>query len=128
MLDVGQLIELFLAFDGVGVVRVELVDGVFALDAHVLGQLVSAGYVDVQTLGYLVGESVENADGPVDRGQAQPAHFGQLHVVVVVVTTTAAAGHIDIDRHRRGRGQQQSVVVSASGRVAMSVVVSGRRQ
>lgn len=127
MLDVGQLIELFLAFDGVGVVRVELVDGVFALDAHVLGQLVGAGYVDVQTLGYLVGQFVENADGPVDRGQAQPAHFGQLHVVVV--TTTAAAGHIDIDRHRRGRGQQQSVVVVlASGRDVMWVVVSGRRQ
>jgi len=126
VLDVGQLIELFLAFDGVGVVRVELVDGVFALDAHVLGQLVSAGYVDVQTLGYLVGQFVENADGPVDRGQTQPAHFGQLHVVVV--TTTAAAGHIDIDRHRRGRGQQQSVVVLASGRDVMSVVVSGRRQ
>lgn len=129
MLDVGQLIELFLAFDGVGVVRVELVDGVFALNAHVLGQLVSAGYVDVQTLGYLVGQFVENAEGPVDRGQAQPAHFGQLHVVVVTTTAAAAAaGHIDIDRHRRGRGQQQSVVVSASGRVVMSVVVSGRRQ
>jgi len=47
VLDVSQLIELFLALDRVGVVRVELVDGVFALDAHVLGQLVSAGYVDM---------------------------------------------------------------------------------
>jgi len=133
VLDVCQLIELFLALDRVGVVRVELVDGVFALDAHVFGQLVGPGYVDLQALGYLVGQFVENADGPLDRGQAQPAHFGQLHVDVVGVNTAAAtaaaAGHIDIDRHRRGRGQQQIfvvVVVVARGRDAV-VVVGGRQ-
>jgi len=78
-------------------------------------------------LGYLVGQFVENADGPVNRSQAQPAHFGQLHVAVVTTAAVAAAGHIDIDRHRDGRGQQQSVVV-ANGRDVMLVVVSGRRQ
>jgi len=95
----------------------------------VLGQLVSAGYVDLKALGYLVGQLVEHADGPVDRGQAQPADFGQLHVVVVVTST--ATGHIDIDHHLRGRGQQQSgvVVFAAHGRdVIVVVVVSGRRQ
>jgi len=131
VLDVRQLIELFLAQDRVGVVSVELVDGVFALDAHVFGQLVGPGYVDLQALGYLVGQFVENADGPLDRGQAQPAHFGELHVDVVGVNAAAAAaaGHIDIDRHRRGRGQQQIfavVAVVARGRDAV-VVVGGRQ-
>jgi len=129
VLDVRQLIELFLALDCVGVVRVELVDGVFALDAHVFGQLVGPGYVDLQALGYLVGEFVKNADGPVDRGQAQPAHFGQLHVDFVGVNTAAAAvGHIDIDRHRRGRGQQQIAVVVVVARGRDAVVVVGGRQ
>lgn len=130
VLDVRQLIELFLALDRVGVVRVELVDGVFALDAHVFGQLVGPGYVDLQALGYLVGQFVENVDGPLDRGQAQPAHFGQLHVDVVGVNTaaaTAAAGHIDIDRHRRGRGQQQIVVVVVAPGRDVVVVVGGRQ-
>lgn len=126
VLDVRQLIELFLALNRVGVIRVELVDGVFALDAHVFGQLVGPGYVDLQTLGYLVGQFIENVDGPVDRGQAQPAHFGQLHVDDVV-NTTAAAGHIDIDRHRRGRGQQQNAVVAVVAR-GRNVVVVGLRQ
>lgn len=131
MLDVGQLFEeLFLALDHVGVVRVVIVDGVFALDAHVFGQLVGPGYVDPHGFGYLVGEFVENADGPVDRGQAQPAHFGGLHVDAAVVNTaaaTAAAGHIDIDRHRRGRGQQQIAVVVVVARGRDVVVVSGRQ-
>jgi len=132
VLDVRQLIELFLALDRVGIIGVEIVDGVFALDAHVFGQLVGPGYVDLQTLGYLVGQFVENVDGPIDRGQAQPAHFGQLHVDVQVnaaaATAAAAAGHIDIDRHRRGRGQQQIVAVGVVARGRDVVVVVGRRQ
>lgn len=128
MVDVRQLIELFLALDRVGVVCIELVDGVFALDAHVFGQLVGPGYVDLQALGYLVGQFVKNADGPVDRGQAQPAHFGQLHVDVVGANTAAAAaGHIDIDRHRRGQQQIAVVVVVARGRDVVVVVVGSRQ-
>jgi len=133
VLDVGQLFEeLFLALDHVGVVRVVIVDGVFALDAHVFGQLVGPGYVDPHGLGYLLGQFVENADGPVDRGQAQPAHFGGLHVgaaaaVANTAAASAAAGHIDIDRHRRGRGQQQIAVVVVVARGRDVVVVGGRQ-
>lgn len=54
LLYVDQLIELFLALDRVGVVGVKIVDGVFAFDAHVLGQLVGTGYVQLQTLGDFV--------------------------------------------------------------------------
>lgn len=127
MLDVGQLIELLLALDRIGVVIVEFVDGVPALGAHVFGQLVGAAYLDLQALCDLVGQFVEHADRPVDRGQAQPAHFGQLHVAVVT-TAAAAAGHIDIDRHRPGRGQQQNVVVVCARGRDVVVVSCGRRQ
>lgn len=87
LLDVDQLIELFLAFDGVDVVSVKFVDGVFALDAYVLGQLVGARDADLHALGDLVGQFVEHADGPVGRGQTQPANFGQFHVATDTVWT-----------------------------------------
>lgn len=79
LLYVDQLIELFLALDRVGVVGVKIVDGVFALDAYVLGQLVGTGYAQLQTLGYFVCQLVEHVHGPVGCGQAQTTHFRQLH-------------------------------------------------
>lgn len=81
VLDFHQVIKLFLTLESVDEVRMKFVHGVFALDAHMFGQVVSAGNADLQTLSDLTGKLVENADWPVGRGQAQPANFSQFHIV-----------------------------------------------
>jgi len=99
-----QLIELFLTFDRVDVVRVKSIDGVFAFDANVFGQMVGAGNANLQALGDFAGQFVEHADGPISYGQTQPAHFRQFHIVVVVVV---AGGHVDIDDHQHHRRRRR---------------------
>lgn len=123
LLAVDQLTELFLTFDRVGVVRVKLVDGVLAFNAHVLGQLVGAGDADLQALGDLAGQLVEHADRPVGYGHAQPAHFRQVHVggVTLTLTGSGANGPAITD------GQRQRAT-GGGGTVNSSGGCRGRRQ